>query len=182
MKKEIEACIQAVKCGEREAFTLIIKTYQQPLLRYIRYISCGQRDMEDVVQDVFIKVYTRLSQYKPHTNFESWMYKIAYNHTMTVLKKKAKEPIVYMDTIPEVVHLDTYGSQWTREVIETLKQLSPDERAILFLRVYKELSYKEISKIMKKNESLLRKKFERTKEKFIKSYQEVSEHEKRKIR
>jgi len=77
---------------------------------------------------------------------------------MSVLKKKAKEPIIYVDRVPDVAYLDEYKSEMSNEVCKTLEKLTHDKRAILFLRIHEDLSYKEMAKIINKNDCLLRKK------------------------
>jgi len=178
---EIESSINAVKRGNSDAFENIVEMYQRPLYKYIRYIVYNQWDTDDILQDVFIKIYTNIHQYRSNSNFEGWLYKIAYNHTMSVLRKKAKEPFVLVERLPDVAYIDEYKTEMSSEMTTTLSQLNPDERAILFLRVHEELSYKDISKIMKNSESLLRKKYERAKKKFVKIYKEVLQDENRNI-
>lgn len=179
--QEVEECILAIKNGDRDAFEFVVETYQTKIYKYIRYIVHNQWDTDDILQDVFIKIYTNLKQYKENTNFEGWIYRMAYNHTMTILKKKAKEPIVCTDHFPEVTHMDTHRSEFSDEIKYTLKKLTPEERTLIFLRVNEGLNYNEIAVIMKKRDSLLRKRFERAKNKFIKYYEEVSQDENRRI-
>lgn len=179
--RDIEACIVAIKNGDTNAFELIIDRYQNAIYKYVRYIVYNQCDIDDIVQEVFIKIYSNLYQYKTKTNFEGWIYKIAYNHTMTTLKKKSKEPLIFMEEVPDTIVYDEEKSELSPEVKKVMSNLKPEERAVLFLRINEGLSYKEISKITKKNESLLRKKYERTKSKFINSYEEVTNDETRAI-
>jgi len=171
VKQDVEACIHAVKSGDTQAFEYIVDTYQKPIYKYIRYIVYNQWDSDDILQDVFIKIFTHLHTYKEGGNFEGWIYKIAYNQAINVLRKKKKNPVLDMTKMAEVAHFDEDKEELSLEVSKALQRLTAEERTLIFLRVHEDLSYKEISLILNKKEASLRKKYERAKHKFIKYYQ-----------
>lgn len=172
---DIEQAVKAVQNGNKEAFEIVVRIYQERIRRYIRYITPYNREIDDMVQEVFIKIFTQITKYKLGTNFEAWIYKIAYNETMTWLRKQARTATLSSQHMPESIHYDTYSVEASREIYDTLQKLSPDDKAILFLRIYENLTYSEIAKILKAPEWMLRKKFERAKLKFAKYYREVSD-------
>lgn len=172
---DIEQAVKSVQNGNNHAFEMVVNKYQERIRRYVRYIAPYNREIDDMVQEVFIKIFTQISKYQLGTNFEAWIYKIAYHETMTWLRKQSKQETLLTHEMPESIHYDTYSVEASREIFETLQKLSADERAILFLRVYEELRYSEIAKILKVPEWMLRKRFERAKQKFSKFYKEVSD-------
>ena len=98
-KSDLETCIQEVKDGNSHQFEYVINLYQNNIHRYVRYMLHNDRDVDDIVQEIFVKVYLNIKKYKANTNFEAWLYKIAYNTTMTVTTNEygqnnlfAKEP------------------------------------------------------------------------------------------
>lgn len=144
----IEECIQRIKHGDRSAFRSIIEKYQKPLIRYITYMIHDECD--DIVQEVFIKAYTSINSYRSNTNFEAWLYKIAYNHTMSILKKKTKDVEMMHEWIFHNKHSNQANQGFSEPIKDVLRQLKANERALLYFKIYEELSYKDISKILKK--------------------------------
>lgn len=179
---EVEQSIRAVKQGNRHAFEGIVHTYQAKIYRYVRYITPNKFDVDDIVQDIFIRVFTQLYQYREGTNFEAWLYRIANTQTMTTLRKMSRSKMVLFREVPEGMHYDEYGVEASTTILRAMSMLKPDERSILYLRVYEALTYKEISAILKQRESVLRKRYERAKSKFAKYYLEVEKSEESDLR
>lgn len=167
----IDQTILSIRSGNINDYSIIVKQYQKSLYQYIRYLSSGQCEVEDLLQEVFIKAYEHLDQYKLGTSFKNWIYRIAYNHTMTMLKKKNKHHVLLLGKLPE--HIESKRTQETLScgTRNALLKLTLEERNLIYLRVYEVMSYKKISQIHHLSESVLRKKFERAKKKFIKFYE-----------
>lgn len=172
-KSDLEACIQEVKNGNSQQFEYIINLYQKNIYRYIRYMIHNDRDVDDIVQEVFVKVYINIKKYKAQSNFEGWLYRIAYNTTMNVLKKRSREDIVPSDELPELSYEVEVDQGFSPDVLNALSRLTMDERTLVYHRVYEEMSYKEIGKIMGASSGALRKKFERARHKFMNHFEEV---------
>ena len=155
--------------GEHELEELIA-CYGEKLLRYATSILYNHQDAEDVVQDVFISAYQSRDCFDGK-NLSAWLYKITYNHSVNKLKKRKwlffhdikEEPAVYIEdsfTMPEIM--------------EALKPLKPQERALLYGRIMNGQSYEELSKIMSSSPAALRKQYERVKKKaakYLNAYQ-----------
>jgi len=179
----LESLIERVIEGEKAWFEQIVKHYQKSLYKYIRYLTNSSNDVEDIMQDVFIRVYDNLEKYQLGTSFNRWIYKITYNHTMNELKKKNRRKVVLYDRIPDLPDVRVEDTGISSKTKKILFQLTLKERNLLYLRIYEEMSYKKMSEILNKSEVSLRKKYERARKKFIKLYEmEGNEDETREVK
>ena len=178
--EKVEKWIDEVKSGETDSFQDIVDYYQKPLYRYVSYLVNSSIDVEDILQEVFYKIFKNINKYKSSTSFERWIYTITYNHTINTLKKINRKRILLFASVPDSLIESHEKKSTSYKTMKILEKLSLDEKNLIFMRVYQELSYKEISKIIKKSEESLRKKYERVRKKFIKYYREEDEHERSK--
>ena len=145
---------------EKAAFAEIVSRYESKLLRYIRRIGVYQeQDAEDVLQNVFLKVYRHLNDFDPSLSFSSWIYRIAHNETVSFLRKKNVRPqghYVYdsEDALKRICdEYDTANeaeSNINQEHIRaSLSKIKQKYRDVIILRYFEEREYKEISDILK---------------------------------
>ena len=81
--------------SDRHAFSEIVHRYEKPIRRYVRRLGCTERsDIEDVLQEIFIKVFINLNGYDFGLKFSSWLYSIAHNETISFFRKKNVRPNV----------------------------------------------------------------------------------------
>ncbi|MCX6795760.1 MAG: RNA polymerase sigma factor [Candidatus Falkowbacteria bacterium] len=140
-------------------FAGIMNRYSDKLARYIRRISnFGEEEVEDVLQDIFIKVYKNLNDFDNDLKFSSWIYRITHNQVISHHRAKSARP--------QTVEIDDFlanrlraeidltaeieGKDLKKEVATMLSVLKPIHREILVLRFFEEKSYEEISDILKK--------------------------------
>ncbi len=150
MKADIEI-IEAVKSGHRAAFSELVIRYQRPLLRLVMRFSKDQSVAEDIVQDSFIKAYKKLHTFEGRSSFKSWLFQIGVNTAKNKLRDKSSD---FMNI--EDVHLGVAGNldsnlmhQDLSEMIRSEVDRLPDkQRTALKLRIFEDLSFKEIAKIM----------------------------------
>jgi len=149
--------------GDRKAFEMIIRKYQQPLLNYIGRMV-GEREMAlDFTQDVFVRAFASLRSYEPRFKFSTWLYRIASNLVIDHWRKK-KVPTYSLssplneesdsltldvpDSGPSVVHR-LEMSQIRGRIEETLEHLPALLRELFVWRHVNGLSYEEMSEIKK---------------------------------
>jgi RNA polymerase sigma-70 factor (ECF subfamily) len=80
--------IQRIKAGDMRAFNGIVLKYQSKLLTIIMKIVGNREDAEDIMQEAFIKVFQSLEQFKGDAEFSTWLYRVAYNTTISELRKR----------------------------------------------------------------------------------------------
>ena len=70
--------------SDKHAFSAIVKKYEEPMRRYIKRLGCkDENEVDDVLQEIFIKVFINLNDYDPSLQFSSWIYRIAHNETIS---------------------------------------------------------------------------------------------------
>jgi RNA polymerase sigma-70 factor, ECF subfamily len=146
---EAELVIRAQN-GDRNAFSELVRTHSQGVLNVI-YRMCGSMQVaEDAAQEAFIQAWMELSSYRPKSSLRNWLYRIAVNTAIDMLRKEkrilpgAVEDMFLTDAQagPEATFLSGEQTELVQEAISTLPDAS---RAVLILREYEGLSYKEIA-------------------------------------
>lgn len=149
--------IAAVKLGNADAFGELMNRYSPKLTRYIGRFLQDESAVTDVLQDVFIKAYTNIQSFNESYSFSSWIYRIAHNEALNVIKKRKSTPFSWFEPealVPYFAYHDSIEETIDREVLKKdlesiLAKLSPVHREILTLSFYEDLSYKEIALILK---------------------------------
>lgn len=144
------ALVKQAQNGDRNAFSELVRTHAQGVLNVI-YHMCGDMLIaEDAAQETFIRAWQNLSSYRPQTPLRNWLYRIAFNAGLDLLRKNRRilpddiEDLNLTDGQPSPESLVSQQERTTlvRKAILTLPDAS---RAVLVLREYEGLSYQEIS-------------------------------------
>jgi len=146
---------------EKEHYGFLIQRYEEKLKRYIVRLSGGRvEDANDVLQEVFIKVYRNLNGYDHSLKFSSWIYRIAHNETITFLRKINRKPTTYnfdidaiqVKTLKEDLNIEKEidKKRLAYDVAKVISRLNPKYKDVLSLRYVEDKDYKEISDILKK--------------------------------
>jgi RNA polymerase sigma-70 factor (ECF subfamily) len=143
-------------------FRFIVEKYQAPLIRYVRrLLSVPMEDAEDIVQEVFIKIYQNLNGYNPQLPFSSWIYRITHNASISFYRatKKHKNNLSVDDDENEKLINSLELSFNPKNQIEAIllmdhaRQaidcLPKNMRAVAVLRFLEDKSYQEISDILR---------------------------------
>jgi len=142
--------IESAKSGDSKAFSSLVLKHQQSLLRLCMRFTSSQDLAEDIVQDTFVKAYRKLSTFEGRSSFKSWLFQIAINTAKN--KLRATKDTVSIDSIQisiSGVSTDGLEKQNVRELIrEFVDELPDKQKMALTLRVYDDLSFKEIAEIM----------------------------------
>jgi RNA polymerase sigma-70 factor (ECF subfamily) len=159
LQKTDEELVKAA-LENQDCFLYIMERYQKKLLAYILRISGFSReDAEDVLQEVFIKIYVNLNSFDDNLKFSSWIYRITHNEVINNYRKKKSRPQCVMDLDDDFLNnlasdFKTDGftdGQFLKEnVKKTMEGLDPRYREVLILRFWEDKDYKEISDILKK--------------------------------
>lgn len=143
--------------GQREAFGLLVRKYQDRLYNGMVQILRSGPEAEDTIQEAFILALTKLHTFKGKSNFFTWLYRISYNVAMTRLRRR--KPTVSIDSAVADVQLDFPDDQpladdrlvkqeRAKQLMEALDKMSEEHRAILVLREMEEMDYSEISEVL----------------------------------
>ena len=153
--------IKRIQNGEHQAFTLLVKKYQNRvaniLTRYVR----NSGDIADVTQEVFIKVYKSLASFRGESAFYTWLYRITVNTAKNYLTSQSRRPPA---SDIDAFEADSYdGSDALKEsddpegilhsqeiknvILNTIEQLPAELKSAITLRELEGMSYDEIAKI-----------------------------------
>lgn len=150
--------IRAVKAGDHRAFEELVGRYQRQVANLI-YVTMGNADVvDDIAQEVFIRVYRSLPNFKFDASFFSWIYRITKNLCIDEVRKKKIRRVLSLDFLTEdalektkqnkthETPTDSVLSDEKKQVIlSALQKLSPEHREIIVLREYEDFSYNEIA-------------------------------------
>ncbi len=142
-------------------FLCIMKKYELPLSRYIRRISnFSAEEIEDILQEVFIKVYQNINDFDKSLKFSSWIYRITHNHVISKFRKYKSRPegAILEITEEELNNISSeldigreIDAKINKEIIsKILNDIDQKYREVLVLKFLEERDYKEISDIIKK--------------------------------
>ncbi|MFD0765615.1 RNA polymerase sigma factor [Mucilaginibacter lutimaris] len=137
-----------------EAFNLLLKKYQQKIYWHVRRMVIDHDDADDIVQDVFIKIWKNLPGFRNDAQLYTWMYRIATNECITFLnKKKAKNNIPLDDVDYELTDTLSSSDQFTgdqiqRKLQEAILTLPDKQRLVFNMKYYDDMKYEEISDVL----------------------------------
>ncbi len=163
-------------------FALLIDRYDRKLFYYIkRLINIPDMDIEDLVQEAFIKAYQNLNDFDQSLKFSSWIYRIAHNETISYYRKH-KRQIEYAAIDPDKL-LDRIVSDFkhqekvdrkilTDQISQVVHSLPEKYRDVLILKYYEDKDYTEISNILKRPMGTVATLMNRAKAKFKQSLQQ----------
>lgn len=167
--QQVEAVIIRVQQGEQECFSWIVDAYQQPIYRYCCRMLGNTQDAEDAVQDVLVKAYQSIRGYKPAVSFSAWLYRIAGNHCLNLLRQRRRQGQFLQLFRPAATvagpEQELDQRLYSPALEKAIGRLSLEERNLLVLRVFEEQSFPEISAILNINPNALHKRMERIKRK-----------------
>lgn len=160
-----------VLTGDMDSFAALVQAYQKPLYNFLLKMTFSKEDAEEILQEVFIKVYNRLYTYDDRFSFSTWIYRITINtYKSEYRKKKRNSMIAYFDELPgELYSLEDCPEEaleikeHTREIIKILSCLKEDQRMAFILKHLQDLSYKEVGDAMRLSPEAARMKVHRAK-------------------
>jgi len=156
-----EDLIERFQNGDLYAFDLIVKRYKEQLLNFVYRFVGNQEEAEDIIQETFLRVYRKRKAYKRIAKFSTWIYTIAGNLSRTELRRRKRRKLFSVSEMgfedrdyeisDDVYNPETQVDGVIQEEIihREINNLSPKFREVIILRDVQELSYEEISKIIK---------------------------------
>ena len=176
--------------GDGVAFEHLVERYQGRLFALARNYTKVPAEVEDIVQDTFLKAYTRLDSFQQQSSFYTWVYRIATNTLLDFLKRRGRSPVQAVED-PELV-APAGGDQpmprpdaelEQREIAditqEVLAELPEIFRTVLVLREFEAMAYQEIADVLEISigtvESRLFRARAKFKQKLLTKYPEFSE-------
>ena len=137
-----------------EAFNLLLKKYQQKIYWHIRRMVVNHDDADDLVQDVFVKVWKNLAGFRADAQLYTWMYRIASNECITFLNRKKLKNNVPLDDVSfelaESLADSSYfdGDKAQAKLQKALLTLPEKQKLVFNMKYYDDMKYEEISEVL----------------------------------
>ncbi len=175
LSKEI---VSRCQNGSATAFAELVKRYERPLFAYIYRLNCTTvgREPEDIVQEIFLKVYQNIHNFKelPGACFSTWLFTIARNHCIDLIRKKKtdghrkgledKGMIDLAESKLANPQKTALQNEAAERVAIAVAELSEPLRSAFILRYYEDMSYAEIAQILQCNEGTVKSRVARAKQ------------------
>lgn len=151
------ALVERARAGDRHAFTALVRCYQERVFRFVLRL-CGSRDEAlDLTQETFMKAHQALPGWRPEAAFRTWLFRIAHNATLDVLRRRQRvsfvstsDPLADGGVLaicdPAAQPDARYADRQRIALLErALRDLPAGQREILLLRELEDMSYGEIA-------------------------------------
>ena len=147
---------------KENAFNQILKKYQERLYWHIRRMIVSHDDTNDVLQNLFVKVWKGLQNFREDSQLYTWLYRIATNESLTFLEQQKKHASVSMTDLEEILgnrikadqNFDAKRLEWKLQL--AIQSLPERQKLVFNLRYYDEMPYQEMSKILETSEGSLK--------------------------
>ncbi len=157
-KSDDKNLIDAFLKGDQNAFNLLIRKYQEGIYRVIRKMVLDHDDADDLTQEVFIKIYNSVNEFRGESKFFTYIYRIAVNLSLNFLNKNKRNysrnvSLSGNEVSSSDLKADEIIDATNRTVLleKAIESLPAQQRAVFNLRYYENLSYEEISSVMEKS-------------------------------
>ena len=136
-----------------QAFNQIVENYTERLYWHVRRFICSHEDSNDLLQDIFIKIWAALPSFRGDAQLFTWIYRIATNEVLNHLRKERFKALISFDTessfLERKIDDDPYfnGDTMLRELHKAIQRLPQKQRIVFNLRYFEEMKYEEISEI-----------------------------------
>jgi RNA polymerase sigma-70 factor (ECF subfamily) len=152
-KEILQLCRDA--STRNDGFDQLVRTYQRPIYWHIRRLVIDHDDTNDLVQNVFVKVWKHLEEFREDSRLFTWMYSIATNEALSFLKYKRMHlflPIHDVENeLAQSLHDDNYfnGDEIQIKLQKAILRLPPKQRIVFNMKYFDDLTYDDMSEILK---------------------------------
>jgi RNA polymerase sigma-70 factor, ECF subfamily len=191
MLVDAELIVRA-KQGDDQAYNQIVQTYRRRILGTISRLIGRPEDVEDVGQEVFVRLYYSLDQLREPEIFEPWLYRLTVNAAYDYLRKQRRRPESRMSDLSEqqvmladadagtLAQREDSRKRKIREFVQALLgAVSEEDRVLLTLKEVEGLSLKQLEKVYKVNENALKVRLFRARQRVLKAFAKSEEQDPR---
>jgi len=176
--------VERAQAGDAQAFNEIVQAYRRRIFGTVSRLIGRPEDVEDVAQEVFIRLYYSLDQLRSPEVFEPWLYRLTVNAALDYLRKRRKrklesrvadlseQQVMMADAAAgSKVQVDEKEKARIRELVDSLLAgVSEEDRLLLTLKEVEGLSLKELEKIYRVNENALKVRLFRARQRVLRAY------------
>jgi len=157
MEENDGAAVVRAQSGDGDAFRMLVERHSRSVFRLAYRMTGNEQDAEDVVQETFLRAYKQLSHYESRSSFATWLYRIASNYSLDLIRMRKRheqkretgteEGRDVLDTVPATQPGQdrlVFSNQVSERVSAAMNELSDLERSAFVLRHFEGLSIEEI--------------------------------------
>ena len=137
-----------------KVFNEIVETYSERLYWHVRRFTCSHEDTDDLLQDIFIKIWKALPSFRGEAQLYTWVFRIATNETLNFLRKeKVRSLLRFQNADAEIekkIDSDPYfnGTQAERALSKEIAKLPEKQRIVFIMRYYDDMPYEDLSQVL----------------------------------
>ena len=144
--------------GHVDGFNELVRRYQEKVYWIARRVMRSHDDADDVVQDVFVRVYEALKDFRADAGFYTWLYRITVNVSLNSLRKKRIKDFLRYDEMESELESEDEGSdsqvlrkEYQSILERAIERLPPKQKIVFMMRYYDEMPYEEMARVLKKS-------------------------------
>lgn len=144
---------EAYASNPEQGFKLLMEHFQRPIYGYIRRLVVSHEDAEDILQEVFIRIFRHMEQFKAESSLSTWIYRIATNESLRLLNSRKEKAVATEEVQEELMnklmasdYID-YENEMAVKFQQAILTLPEKQRIVFNLHYYDELEYDAISRI-----------------------------------
>jgi len=136
-------------------FSLLFDKYHKKLYFHIRRMVVLHQDADDALQNTFMKVWKNMDKFRNDSSIYTWLYRIASNEALAMIKKRKKESGLNLDELGEFFKSSPEGDKWfdgdeaQRKLSNAILKLPDKQKLVFNLKYYEEMGYEEMSRVLK---------------------------------
>lgn len=147
--------IETYRLGQTErAFNAIVENYSERLYWHVRRLLCSHEDTDDLLQEIFVKVWTSLPGFRGDSRLYTWLYRIATNETLNHLHKLRVRAALRFEKLSSELENRVDEDPWfsgdalQRTLAKAVQKLPQKQRLVFSMRYYGDLPYEDISEVL----------------------------------
>jgi RNA polymerase sigma-70 factor (ECF subfamily) len=153
---------QLLKTDINRGFKLVVERYSSKLYWHIRRLVILHEDADDALQNTFINAWKNISEFRNESALYTWLYAIATNESLMLINKRKRNATVSLDDIGTFFASSMEGSTWFDgdeaqvKLQNAILQLPDKQRVVFNLKYFEEMTYEDMSKVLKTSEGALK--------------------------
>jgi RNA polymerase sigma-70 factor (ECF subfamily) len=151
-----------LKTDLNKGFRLLVETYSQKLYWHIRRLVIIHEDADDALQNTLINVWKSIGNFRSESSLYTWLYTVATNEALTLINKRKRNASVSIDDLNGYFESSQEGSTWfdgdeaQLKLQNAILKLPEKQRIVFNLKYFDEMTYEEMSKVLKTSEGALK--------------------------
>lgn len=164
--------IDRILNGDTNAYSILMRKYNQRMYRICKGFLKDEADIEDLMQNAYVKAYTNLRRFEGKSSFSTWLIRILINESLQKLNRTAKEQTLLENDLPDILHVSDQSNpekismnRELREIIEkNIENLPENYRVVFLMREVEKINIAETAEILNISEANVKVRLNRAKE------------------